>query len=418
MLLLRMLFKRGLLFAAGAFLLSGSAVAQSDPYWSYIAQAIAGHPAYKVFLASKESAGSLMAIEEARRYPKVEGVLSRVDGASTLTTTPSAWQTGLALTYPLFDNMRQDARDQIAKSQGQQELNASAQSLERLMVDLANAHVRMWEANESIQLLHIANRHMVALQARLAEQVKAGEASVLLQSKFAKMGLDLNTKMLDAQQRLESAAKTWSITGTPEGQAVLLPKVTTGAGGLSAHANLRRLQAEFARAESENTLAKRDEGLAVNLQASTLARKYAAYPGWPQFQTWQVNATYPLFDGGLASSRTQREALNMATKRSELEAEQSQTQIELGRLQAWLSSMQDIIASYEEQCQLQNKIAENMLTRFELGRGNLTEVTEGYLAAKDCSLTVIRSRADYFTKYHDLSRLNGTLAAWIMGDKQ
>jgi hypothetical protein len=59
-----------------------------------------------------------------------------------------------------------------------------------------------------------------------------------------------------------------------------------------------------------------------------------------------------------------------------------------------------------------------MLTRFELGRGNLTEVTDGYLAAKDCSLTVIRNRADYFTKYHDMSRLNGTLAAWIMGDKQ
>ena len=108
----------------------------------------------------------------------------------------------------------------------------------------------------------------------------------------------------------------------------------------------------------------------------------------------------------------------MAIKRAELEAEQSQTAIELARLQAWLAAMQNIIAAFEEQCQLQNQIAENMMTRFDLGRGNLTEVTEGYLAAKDCSLNVIRNRADYFTRYHDLSKLNGTLATLIMGDKQ
>lgn len=413
-----MRFKRLLPLAIGAALFSGAADAAPDAYWDFMSQAITGHPAYRVFVASKDSAASLLTIEEARRYPKVEGVLSRMDGASTLTTTPSAWQTGLSLTYPLFDNYRQDARDQIARTQGQQELSTSAQQMERLMVDLANAHIRMWEASESIKVLQGAGRHMAALQARVAEQVKVGEASVLLQSKFTKMGLDIKTKLLDAQQRFESASKTWAITGTTPGQGTLLPTVAVTPEVRTSHATLRKLEAEFARAESEHTLAKRDEGLAVNLQASTLARKYSTQPGLPQYQIWQVNATYPLFDGGLAASRTQREALNMATKRAELEAEQSQTAIELARLQDWLAAMQNIIAAFEEQCQLQNQIAENMMTRFDLGRGNLTEVTEGYLAAKDCSLTVIRNRADYFTRYHDLSKLNGTLATLIMGDKQ
>lgn len=404
-------------FAFLAALFAGAAGAAPDPYWDHMAQAITGHPAYKVFVSSKESAASLMAIEEARRYPKVEGVLSRMDGASTLTTSSSAWQTGLALTYPLFDNQRQDARDQIAKTQGQQELTSSAQTIEKLLLDLANTHIRMWEANESIKILQDLSRHMAALQVRVAEQVKAGEASVLLQSKFTRRVLDTKSKLLDAQQRLESASKTWAITGTQPRQGTLLPSVVITPEARASHATLRRLEAEFARAESEYTLAKRDEGLAVNLQASTLARKYSTQPGWQQEQIWQVNATYPLFDGGLAASRVQREALNMATKRAELEAEQSQTSIEVARLQSWLASMQNIIAALEEQCQLQNQIAENMMTRFDLGRGNLTEATEGYLAAKDCSLTVIRNRADYFARYHDLSKLNGRLATLIMGDR-
>lgn len=412
-----MRFKRLLSLAVGAVLFSGAVGAAPDPYWDYMAQAITGHPAYQVFVASKDSAVSLLTIEEARRYPKVEGVLSRVDGSSTLTTTPSAWQTGLALTYPLFDNYRQDARDQIARTQGQQELTTSAQQMERLVVDLANAHIRIWEASESIKVLQAASRYLATLRTRVTEQVKAGEASVLLQSKFTKMGLDIKTKLLDAQQRLESASKTWAITGTQPGQDTLLPKVTVATEAPTSHATLKKLEAEFARAESEYNLAKRDEGLAVNLQASALLRKYSSEPGVPQYKTWQVNATYPLFDGGLANSRTQREALNMETKRAELNAEQSQTEIELGRLRAWLASMQDIIASLEEQCQLQNQIAENMMARYDLGRGNLIEVTEGYLAAKDCSLTVIRNRADYFTKYHDMSKLNGTLVTLIMGNK-
>jgi outer membrane protein TolC len=417
-----MLFKRVAFNALVGLFITSTAAAQSAPtpdhYWDFMAQAVTGHPAYTVFMASKDSAGSLLAIEQARRYPKIEGLFSREDGASTLTNTPSAWQTGLALTYPLFDNQRQGARDQIAIAQGHQELYASAQSVERLLVDLANAHIRMWEAGQTLQILHSASRHIAGLQARVAQQVKTGEASVLLQSKFTKMGLDIKTKILIAQQRLESAVKTWMLTGVKPGQEVLLPKVSSGVGLRYSHTNLRRIRAELARAQSELDFAKRDEGMAVNLQASILVRKFSSQSGWPRYQTWRVNATYPFFDGGLAGSRTQREALKLATKQAELEAEQAQTDIEIDRIQSLLASMQTVVASIEEQCLLQSKIADNMLVRFDLGRGNLTEVTEAYLASNECSLTVVRNRADYFTRYHDLSRLNGTLANLIIGTKQ
>lgn len=394
-----------------------NANAGSDPYWEYMAQSVARHPAYQVFLSSRDSAASLLNIEEARRYPKVEGVLSRVDGASNLTETPSAWQAGLSLTYSLYDNRRQDARDQIARSQGQQELTSAAQSTEKLMIDLANAHIRMWEAAESIKILKHSSRRVHDLQERMQEQVKAGETSVLLLSKFVKMGLDIKTKLLDAQQRLESATQTWAMTGIKPANDVLLPPMTEVPIEDGAPANLRRLQAELARADSEHALAKRDEGMSVNLQASSLIRKYQSQAELSTNQIWQLNASYPLYDGGLARSKTQREALNLLTKQAAVQAEKAETQLELGRLQAWLASMRDIIASFEQQCAIQHQIADSIQTRFSLGRGSLTEVTEGFLSAQDCSLAVIRNRADYYTKYHDFSKLNGTLAALIMDRK-
>lgn len=401
----------------GIFMISSRALAGPDPYWDYMALAATGHPMYKVFISGKESAASLMAIERARRYPRVEGVLSRLDGASTLTTTPSAWQTGLALTYPILDNRRQDARDEIARSQGQQEVSSSAQNIERLMLDLANTHIRIWEARESIQILEKAGRHLGALQIRLAEQAKRGEVSLLLQSRFTKMGLDIQTKLLDARQRLDSASKAWLSTGSTPSQAALLPNTSAVSAPRSGHATLQRLEAELSRAQGEYDLAKRDEGLAINLQAWTLVRKYESQPDWPQFHIWQVNATYPFFDGGLSKSRTQREALKLENKRAELTAERIQTDTELERLGTWLLSMYEIIKSLQEQCGVQTQIAESMVTRFELGRGSLSEVVESYLAANDCTLTVVKNRAEYFTRYHDLSRLNGTLARLVLGEK-
>ena len=405
----------------GVAVLSGAAVAAQEPrqdtYWGHMLRAVKAHPAYAVYLFSKSAAPSLLSIEQARRYPKVEGIFSRTDGASSLTTTPSAWQAGLALSYPLYENYRQDARDQIAIAQGQQELAASAQNIESLIAGLANAHIRIWEASESIKILDTAGRHMKTLHQRVAEQVRTGEASLLMQSKFIKMDLDIKAKLLDAKQRLELASNTWAITGLPITATELLPTVYEFSETVSAHAKLQRLEAEFARVESEYALAERDEGPSVNLQVSILNRKYQSQSGWPSYHTWQVNATYPMFDGGLAKSRTRREALSLAGKSAELDSEKAQTAMEIVALRAGLASMKDIVAAVEVQCQLQRQIADSLLARFELGRGALVEITESFLSANDCSLTALQSRADYFTRYHELSRLDGTLARLILKEE-
>lgn len=406
-------FKNFLLITFAAALFHADVNAQPDPYWDYMSRAVRGHPAFAAFISSKDTAASLLAIEEARRYPKIEGVFSRVDGASTLTTTPSAWQSGLSLSYPLFDNWRQDARDEIARSQGRQELASSAQSIERLVIELANAHIRMWEAAELQTIIESAMKRMLDLQSRLADQAKTGEASLLMQSKIAKMVLDLRTKSLDAQQRFDSASQLWTLAGTPPPRN-LLPPTSGVTGDPSPHVTLRRLEADVGRAEGEYELARRDEGFAVNFQALALARRYSNQPGWPQYQIWQLNATYPLFDGGLSASRTQREALTLATKRAELMVEKAQTSMEQTRLRQLLAATEEIIRSMNEQCQLQSRLADDILVRFDLGRGTLTEVTEVYLASLDCSMGVVRTRADFYLKHHDLSRLNGAIASLVL----
>jgi outer membrane protein TolC len=369
------------------------------------------HPAYETHRSKITSAASLIEIERARRYPKVEGIFSRLDGSSTLINTPDALQTGLSLTYPLYDNNRQNARDIIAENQGSSEDANSAQNIERLIVDLANAHIRIWESTESIHILKNTEQYLLEIQARVNAQAESGEASQLLVSKFAKMRLDIKAKRLDAAQRLSSAKEIWAFIDTPNQIVTLLPEATTTEEPITIHAGLRRLEAEFSRAEGEYLLARRDEGLSVNFQLSSLFRRHSTLPDWSQLQIWQINATYPIFDGGLSKSRTQRESLTMLAKRSELDAEKSLTKTEQKRLNGTLRALDEIIFSMNEQCKLQSQIANNMLTRLQLGRGSVLEVTESHLSSQECLLSVIKNRSDFFFKYHDLSRLNGTIAA-------
>lgn len=403
----------GLVAAACANPVLSYPESSDDAYWMHILRAAKAHPSYGVYLSRKSAVSSLLSIEQARRYPKVEGIFSRTDGSSSLTTTPSAWQAGVAVSYPLFENYRQDARDLIAISQGQQELAVSAQDIESLIADLANTHIRIWEARESIKVLDDAANYLKILKARVAEQVGAGETSRLVQSKLNNMDLDVQAKRLDAEQRLELASKIWAVTKITVPDSVLLPSAFNSEEALSANAKLQRLESELARVEGEYDLSKRDEGPTVTLQVSVLNRKYESQSGWPSYNTWQVNATYPMFDGGLAKARTQREALNLIGKSAELDAERQKTDIEIQGLRAGLKSASMIVTAKEAQCQLQRQIAESTRVRFDLGRGTLTEVTESFLSANDCLLMTLHSRMDYFTRYHELKRLDGTLVRLI-----
>jgi outer membrane protein TolC len=388
-------------------------VSAADRYWDHIVSAAVKHPSFETHQSKITSAGSLIEIERARRFPKVEGVFARLDGSSTLITTPDAWQTGLALTYPLYDNNRQDARDVIAKHQGSSEGATSAQNIERFIIDLANAHIRIWESTESIQILRQSEQHLAEIKKRITEQAESGEASLLLISRFTKMMLDTRAKLLEAEQRLNSAKEMWSFAEPIHEAQLLLPEIQLADTSITSHAGIKRLEAELSRAEGEYSLARRDEGVSVNFQISSLLRKYSTIPDWSQHQIWQVTASYPIFDGGLSKSRTQRESLTMQTKRAELDAEKALVQTEYRRLTGMMASLDTIIFSMHEQCQLQSQIANNMLKRLQLGRGSVLEVTESYLSSQECALSLIRNRADYFFKYHELSRLNGTLAALI-----
>ena len=97
----------------------------------------------------------------------VSGVLSRMDGESSLANTPSAWQTGLQLKYPLFDNKRQRARDGIAESEGRFEQLTAAERLEEIMAELAFAYLDLWHAANALDLLILAKRRVDDLLKRM-----------------------------------------------------------------------------------------------------------------------------------------------------------------------------------------------------------------------------------------------------------
>jgi outer membrane protein TolC len=386
--------------------------AYADSYLDKVFEATQKHPSFRAYLATKESSRSLMAIENAKRYPRVDGVASRVDGRSTVVATPSAWQTGVSMSYPLFDNGRQDAKDRSTQADAEIEVGTALIPLEQAAVDIANAYLKLWEAKQAMIEINEALEKAQNFYNKLSDLLQGGEMSQLTLAKISRRVIDYKSKRLEAMQRYQSALSTWRSTDLPEPQAWVFPELNLQTNKSAVTARLLKVTGELTKADAELEFAKKDEGISLDLQASFLERKYTdGSTPWTPNRIWQISGSYPMYDAGLRSSRSTRQMLMKSTKESELVTEKYQIEIDEKRLRNDIDSIQMIILETEQHCQLQKKLADQMSERFKLGRGEAQEVIESSLSVTDCKLSLLKNKLDTYLRYNDLIRTNGIVAS-------
>ncbi len=384
----------------------------ADPYWDKVFEATQKHPSFTAFLATKESSRSLMAIENAKRYPRVDGVASRVDGRSTVVTTPSAWQTGVSMSYPLFDNGRQDSKDRSAQADAEIEIGTALVPLEQATVEMGNAYLKLWEAKQAIVEINASLAKAEQFFNKVSVLVQTGEMSQLTLAKISRRIIDYKSKRLEASQRYQSALSVWRSADLLEPHAWVFPVLQLQGASIVTNAKLMKVTGEVTKADAELQFAKNDEGFSIDLQASYLERKYTnGSSPWMPNRIWQISGAYPLYDGGLKSSRTARQVLLKSTKESELATETYQAALDERRLRSDIESMQLIIKETESQCLLQQEVFDQMNIRFTLGRGEAQEVIESSLAVTDCKLSLLKNKLDTYLRYNDWIRVNGLVAS-------
>lgn len=402
-----------------ALLCSVSTRVCADAYTEAIFDATQQHPAYTTFLAVKNSAESLANIESAKRFPKVDGIASRVDGRSTLVTSPNAWQTGLSSSYPLFDNGRQNASDRISRGQAQVEIGTALIPLEQASIDLAGAYLRAWEAQQSLKELDTALAIGAKFISTIQPQLEANEVSQISYSKILTRSLGFKTKRIEAAQRYQSASAYWRSVGLELPATWVLPSLKEWRDSKLPNGKLIKIRGELEKVDAEVEYAKRDEGPSVDLQASFLTRKFATDGApWTPYQTWQISGSYPFYDGGLRSAKTDRQVQLKAAKETEKQAETQLSEVESKRLREEISSALELVKEAQQQCALQAKLGEQISERFALGRGEAQDVIEGHFALAECRLTLLRTQADAYLKYNDWMRVTGKWASKFAGEDE
>jgi outer membrane protein TolC len=402
-----------------ALLCSVSTHACADAYTKVISEATQQHPAYTTFLAVKSSAESLANIESAKRYPKVDGVASRVDGRSNLVTSSSAWQAGLSSSYPLFDNGRQNASDRMSRGQAQLEIGTALIPLEQASIDLSAAYLRAWEAQQSVKELDKALAIGANFITAIQPQLDANEVSQISYSRILTRTLGFKAKRIEAAQRYQSANALWRSVGLDMPSVWALPSLKEWEGSVLPNGKLIKIRGEFEKVDAELEYAKKDEGLSIDLQASVLSRKFTeGGTPWTPYRTWQISGNYPFYDGGLRSAKTARQVQLKAAKEAEEKAELQLAEMDGKRLKDEVKSAMELVKEMVQQCTLQAKLGEQITERFSLGRGEAQDVIESHFALAECQLTLVRTQLDAYLKYNDWMRVSGKWASKFIGEDE
>ena len=388
------------------------AQANAENYLQLMAQAIRQHPAYPNYRAMVSSAQSLSSIEKARRWPKVDGILSRIDGKQSLVETQSAWQTGFSISYPIYESGKQDARERAAQGEVSQEMAVGLGWMETTAYELGNHYIKLWEATLSIQEITSAVFKLEAFGQALNDKINAGEVSPLTLAKVARRRIELSNKLIDAKGKETTALAAWEYAGQSLPERWYLPDESKQADVLN-NANLMKLEAEVAKAKADIDIARSEEGLSVQLGASYLERKYEYVSEWRNAQSWQITGSYPLFDGGLSSSQTQRKLLVHNQKLSELAAQKSQAGLEIKRIKQDQAQLEKLKVELTNLCQLQEALAHQMTNRFTLGRGEAIEVVEAQVSLMDCKVQLLKQNSDIYQRRNDHLKWSGVLAQSI-----
>jgi len=376
----------------------------ANSYWENISNVVKEQPIYKNYLATLNSSNALIDIESARHFPKVTGSISRVDGSSSLNETSDAIQGSISMTYPLFDNNEQSSRDLIAISQGNIENYQSAVELESQYIESADAYIDLWKAQEIKSILKTSLNQILKLIIKTRSAYDSGEASYLQLAKLEEEQMDIENQILAIDYEAQSAQEIWQ----SDNQNLVFPNIDSMNKQLGPNAKFNLLLAEVALSKAKASLASSEDGLSIDLSSSYLSREYKTGTD-KEDVIWSLNATYPLFDGGLIDSKIAREKLNEKAKTDALANEKHRQSVKLKQFHLYIENKSKYLTKKDKQCVKRDELMQKSTERYELGRGDVKEVLESNLALNECRIELIKSKVDIYQKYHRISQLNGTI---------
>lgn len=393
------------------FLFSVALNASDMGFWGEVWRAAKTHPEFSSFKAANNAASVNLEIEKSRRYPVISGVLARQDGESSLVNTPSAWQTGLQLKYSLYDNHRQDARDEIAESEGRFEQLTAAERLEQIMTDLAFAYLDIWHADAVQDEIDQAFKRVQALLKKMkSENVKA-EFSAIDRAPLEQYLLELESLQLDMTMIRQRAQNTWLLSGAGLPAETYFPAMPHS--DKAGNASLARLRHEVAIEAGRQRLAEQEEGLSIDLSASHLWRQYDGASGLSNHTIWSVSANMPLFDGGVQQSIIKRHTLRKAAKESELFVAKAQNDNELATLKQWLASKEQLNQNALAQCQKLTSDLQHLEQLFSKSRAQLEDVFSTSRMADQCQIELLSKELEKWQVVVRMAVLSGGMMSYI-----
>jgi outer membrane protein TolC len=396
------------------FISAASFGVDDDPFWREIWLAAKGHPEFSAFRASNDAASVNLAIEKARRYPVVSGVFSRMDGESSLANTPSAWQTGLQLKYSLFDNKRQSARDDIAESEGRFEQLTAAERLEEIMAELAFAYLDLWHAATALDRLTLAKHRVDDLLERMNGESVRAEFSPVERMPIEQYQLELRSLILDMRMLRDQATNQWALSGVekPKQWQTLSDELPEQ----MEPASIRRLQEEVRIEAGRQSLAKREDGLNIDLNASHLVRQYDGTSQLSNHTIWSVSANMPLFDGGMQRTIIKRHRLRKITKENILRVALMKNESERATLRQWLENKNQLISNAQEHCSKLSKDQRRLNLLFKQNRTELADLFITNSSVDQCEMSLLSKQLERWHGMVRMATINGTLMAFIEGE--
>jgi hypothetical protein len=401
----------GGIFAMPLFLFSVALNASDMGFWGEVWRAAKSHPEFSSFKAANDAAAVNLEIEKSRRYPVISGVLARQDGESSLVNTPSAWQTGLQLKYSLYDNYRQDARDEIAESEGRFEQLTAAERLEQIMSDLAFAYLDMWHADAVQTEIDQAYNRVESLLNKMKDQRVKAEFSAIDRAPLEQYLLELESLQLDMAMLKQRAQNQWLLSGAglpSETYFPALPHIEK-----ADNASLARLRHEVAIEAGRQRLAEQEEGLSIDLSASHLWRQYDGAGSLSNHTIWSVSANMPLFDGGVQQSIIKRHTLRKAAKESALYVAKAQNDNELATLQQWLANKEQLNQNARAQCQKLASDLQQLEQLFSKSRAQLEDVFAASRLADQCQIGLLSKELEKWQGVVRMAALSGGMMAYI-----
>lgn len=381
-------------------------MALADGYWERIITMAQKHPSFEAMRSVELSAQSLGDIEKARRFPVVSGTLSRVDGSSTLTQTSDAIQAGIAVTYPLFDNDEQVARDAIATAQGRLEYAESVASFDAATASIANAYIDLWRAYQIKSLFEQSLLSVNELMERVEAALVEGEGSFTDQAFLMEHKMALSASLLDVKLEIAQAKEVWP-SADLEKTVWLLPDMKELGYVLGDNSALAQTKEELALKQAELKLARSEDGLSIDLNAALLKRQFSEGDDATDF-TWALAATYPLFDGGFIDSKIKRQSFLVKSKVKELDLIEYQQRQALTNQAFFIESKNSYINEKAAHCDRLNDLLAKTKERYALGKGQVKEVLDVDLKANECHADVLTAHSDVYKAFNAVSRLNGT----------